>query len=266
MKNTIKRLLKLYIVWIVIYMPILLRNLNEGNRFKENIVRFIQELLFMAPAFQWYTLALLIGMYVTVYISKKKSFKFTIFVLGLLYIVGCLGNTYLHIFNLENILKTYLSIFLTTRNGLFFSPIFIFIGMLISKYEHQIGEKNKYIAVCIVCLIVYFLEVSLVQLNPLKNDDCSMYFTLPLVTTFICIIVLKNDIKLKYSKEMRNLSTFIFCSQYGFIFITNTLINKTLSFKINSIIFWICIIFEISTSFIILRKTKYGRFILNHIT
>ncbi|WP_343347382.1 acyltransferase [Terrisporobacter petrolearius] len=264
-RKTIKRLIKLYLVWIVIYMPILLNNLDKNGDLKENIMRFVQELLFRAPAFQWYTLALAVGLVITVYIYRKNSFQFTIIVLSLLYIVGCFGNTYLHILKLDNIFQEYLTIFLTTRNGLFFSPLFIFMGIEISKFEDKI-DKNKYKLASMVCLIAYFFEVYLVQSNQLKNDDCSMYFTLPLVIVFICITILKNNIKVKYSKEMRQLSTFIFCSQYGFIYVTNILLNKIFGFNINPFTFLICILFEISMSFIILRKIKYGRRILSYIT
>ena len=266
MRHTIKRLIKLYLVWIVIYMPILLKNLNKSDKFQENIMRFVQELLFMAPAFQWYTLALVVGISITVYIYSKKSFGFTMIVLILIYVVGCFGNTYLHILNLDNIFQGYLNIFLTTRNGLFFSSIFIFIGIAIGKFEHKICEKGKYKGAFIICLMVYFFEVYLVQSNPLKNDDCSMYITLPLVITFMCIVILKNDINVKYSKDMRQLSTFIFCSQYGFIFVTNILTNKILNVKMDSFAFLICIIFEITMSFMILKNTKYGRCLLGYIT
>lgn len=266
MRKTIKRLIKLYLVWIAIYMPILLKNFNESGNLKANIIKFVQELLFKAPAFQWYTLALVVGIPITAYIYNNKSFRDTIIILSVLYLIGCFGNTYLHILNLDNIFKNYLNIFLTTRNGLFFSPIFIFIGIAISKFEHKINKKIKYKEAYIICMIAYFFEVYLVQSNQLKNDDCSMYITLPLVITFMCIGILKNNINVKYSKEMRQLSTFIFCSQYGFIFVTNILINKILNIKINSVIFLISIIFEITMSFIILKNTKYGRIVLDYIT
>lgn len=266
MIKTLKRLIKLYLVWITIYMPILLKNLSESGNLKKSILGFIQELLFRAPAFQWYTLALVLGIPITVYVYRKSSFISTMIFLSLLYIVGCFGNTYLHILNLDNIFKVYLEVFLTTRNGLFFSPLFIFIGIAISKFEYKICEKNKYKWAYVICMIIYFFEVYLVQSNTLKNEDCSMYITLPLVITFMCILILKSDIKIKYSKEMRQLSTFIFCSQYGFIFMTNILTKQIFDLKINSLLFLICIISEIIISFTVLKNTKYGKIILNYIT
>ncbi|WP_368263545.1 hypothetical protein, partial [Clostridium disporicum] len=109
------------------------------------------------------------------------------------------------------------------------------------------------------------IEVYLVQSNLGKNEDCSMYFTMPLVIMFMCLLIIKSNIKLKYSRELRELSTFIFCSQYGFIFINTILINKLMKIQLDSLILWICVIVEIIITFTLLRRIKYGQIILKNI-
>ncbi|MCD2502312.1 acyltransferase family protein [Clostridium sp. NSJ-145] len=260
--NAIKRLIKLYLIWIIIYMPIFIKGIIKDN----NIMLFFQELLFKAPAFQWYTVALAVGILINVYIWSKFKLKtgIVMFIFILLYIIGCCGNTYIHILKLDSVFDGYLRIFLTTRNGIFFSPIFIFIGMLINKIEDKF-DKTKSLCFFSFFFSIYLIEVYLVQSNLGKNEDCSMYFTMPLVIMFMCLLIIKSNIKLKYSRELRELSTFIFCSQYGFIFMNTILINKLMKIQLDSLILWICVIVEIIITFTLLRRIKYGQIILKNI-
>lgn len=229
----IKRLLFLFLFWSVLYLPInIIPEVIDRKNSVLVVIEYFQRLLFLAPSYLWYLVALMIAVLI-VYLFRKCNMKIQGAVFIILYIIGTLGNSYRSLFLIDNY-TLYYDIFLTTRNGFFFAPIFVFIGVLVSKKEKNIKENfnkkiNLNILIFIIILVLYIVETFYVK-SFAASDDTSMYFTLPLVTYCIFKIIISIDIKNK-TKEflfLRSASLMIYCSQFGFIFVYSYILRRVL--------------------------------------
>ena len=213
MKKYISRIGKLYLFWGGIYFPLLY---FSGDYSLKNLLK---EYLFCAPAYLWYLPAVLIGCISLIFFYKNiKSFCAFMFLSGVLYIIGTLGNSYQYIFQ-SSIWSEYSSVFITTRNGIFFAPLFIGIGALCYKMKKVFTDASKLI-VCfsaVITYIVYCVEVTYVRSIIPYYADSSMYFSLPLLTTSIVgfTLIMNFDLHNIDSKIFREASTIIYCAQYG---------------------------------------------------
>jgi serine/alanine racemase len=114
MKHYAFRISKMLIIWLAIYLPILLLR-QEGVTLKE--------ILFKTPAYLWYLTGLIIATVPFCLIKNRKALLCTSL---LLYAFGTIfGETYS---TFTGGLPIYESIFITTRNGIFFGLPMMCIG------------------------------------------------------------------------------------------------------------------------------------------
>ncbi len=123
-----KRILKLILIWTLIYSPILLYRV-----YTRGLAWSIQQYLFKTPAYLWYLTALLIGCFI--YCGFAYNIKLYFAVAIALYMIGASGNTYVDIFGLRDVWTPYWNVFLTTRNGVFLAPVFLGLGGLIAHFR-----------------------------------------------------------------------------------------------------------------------------------
>ena len=106
---------------------------NKSLPLYVNAFYYIQQLLFLAPAFMWYLMAVVVGIVILYILLKLDIAAKNMVLFGmLLYFIGCIGNSYVFLFGQDEALKftnIYYDIFLTTRNGLFFGFPFILSGL-----------------------------------------------------------------------------------------------------------------------------------------
>lgn len=181
-----------------------------------------------------------------------------------LYIIGCLGNTYVDFLGLRSLWNPYLSVFLTTRNGVFFAPIFIALGNYL--YEHKEIRNGKVLYGCTVISGVLLLaEAAWVNLN---NGDGSFYFMLPVFMYCICKLLVNTKMNKNFDTIiLRDYSTFLYCSQYGFIVVNELLARRILhQFDVDGFMMLMAVYMETVVAYVILRKIKGGKRLLMIIT
>lgn len=114
LKKYIFKIGRMLLIWLVIYLPILMLR-QEGLT--------IRELLFKTPAYLWYLTALLVA---SIPFCLVKNRKGLLYVSIALYAFGTVfGEAYIW---LTGGLPVYESIFITTRNGVFFGLPMMCIG------------------------------------------------------------------------------------------------------------------------------------------
>lgn len=217
--KTAKRLLVLFLIWYVIYLPInFYTYYKQSGGLVSGGLAMAKQTLFLAPSYLWYIVASLIGVLLFYLFYKYKKVKwFGVFAL-IFYILGTLGNTYRTVINIENL--GYYSIFLTTRNGVFFAPVFLYIGYYVSTAKGFTQKMQLNRTLCAVTFILYTLEVSYAVFNIAASEDKSMYFTLPLLMLFLFNILANikdSESNARGFIRLRNASTFIYCCQFGVI-------------------------------------------------
>lgn len=206
LKKYTKKILKVYIFCIILYLPI---NIYTGKFAFFDFWGIIKDLLINGTLYHlWYFPALILGLWIIYYLIKKVGEDKTFLITIVLYSIGLLGDSYYGITLSSSILKHIFDIIFYicdyTRNGLFFVPIFIYMGYKIKHYE----SKNNY---DLFLFLTYFLFMTLegMLLHWLKyqRHDSMYIFLMPVMFYLFSFLMNKSVDSNKY---LRNLATGIY--------------------------------------------------------
>lgn len=160
-RSYIKRLIKLYLIWSVIYIPFGMHKL--GNMMEISGALWLAALpiaLFNIGTYfhLWYMSALIFAMVFCHLFLKKFSMKALLILGGLLFLIG-LVETYHGLITNEILLQsvnTYFLLMFTTRNGLFFGVLFVAMGMALADLNRTKTLRHPFIkaAAAFVLLVV----------------------------------------------------------------------------------------------------------------
>ncbi|MDQ0361776.1 acyltransferase family protein [Breznakia pachnodae] len=219
MKRYSFRILKLYLIWTILYLPIIYINaLNSDNLF--NSVYFIKNLFLNGSVYHlWFLPALLMGTWIVYLIFKKVRMPVTMLITFLLYVIGMLSNMYSPVLEqvpfLHSINLVIIQIFDTTRNGIFFVSIYIVIGAILAytpRFRTSFIRVGLVISSVLLCAEVYTL-----QYQHLLTDLSSMYLSLIPLTFFLFAFLLQTKSQLSDTRVLRSMSTLIYCGHVWII-------------------------------------------------
>ena len=152
LKKYIIRVGRVLLIWLLIYSPILIAC-------SESILKLVQEIIFKTPAFLWYLTGLL---FASIPFCLVKNRKVLYGCAAALYVFGTIfGVSYKW---LTGGLPWYDSIFLTTRNGLFFGLPLLCVGELTWK------AKKKSIPLLVISGLALIAEITFVLAKAEKSD------------------------------------------------------------------------------------------------
>ncbi len=132
--NYCKKVLRLYVIWTLIYLPLIIRWILTQNSF----IPFLQNLIFSGTYDHlWYLGGTVVGiLLLSLLIKCKIKMKTTIAISLVLYSFGLILQTYGSLFNMilpfnvNNIFSPILDLIITPRNGILFAFPFILLGAL----------------------------------------------------------------------------------------------------------------------------------------
>ena len=229
LKAYLIKVVKLYIVYTLIYIPLTIYGfiIHDVSPLRAVFI-FVRQFLFVGENFYswplWYLLALIVSVFIIICLLRYKVRVITIFIISLLFtFIGILINYLNNVEHLPTIIDRFLTIyqkvFTTTRNGLFVGLGCVSTGMLVAKYETNIKKWNKaiYILFC-VAVGYYFYELPL-GLNV-------MAFMV------ICVLIQPQINCMGINKErsvwLRNMSTLNYFFHMYFLFVVQMFIVKFL--------------------------------------
>ncbi len=204
----LKKTLLLYAVAIMIYLPV---NFYAGQLSDVGIFDIFRMLVFDGTFYHlWYLPASILGIILLILMSRKISFQAVFVITLVLYSIGLLGDSYFGFISgcgpLKMIYEDMFRVFSYTRNGIFYTPVFLAMGA---------GIKQKYKCCYLVDIVAGFIiSVSLMIfegfiLNYLGvQRHNSMYFTLFPVMFFLFQMIL--SIKSSPVESLRIISTWIY--------------------------------------------------------
>ncbi len=249
-----KKILWIYLISMLVYFPL---NLYQGT-FKGLSILSILKMIFIDGTYYhlWYFPALLLGLWVSYFLYKHLPKKGLVASIFILYLFGLLGDSYYGLTCQVPLLKNgydfLFSVFNYTRNGLFFTPIFLCLGCQLKNIKQSLIAKKSLI-LTVVFLALMTVEGLVLNHYHLQRHD-SMYICLiPLMYFFFCYILSTTN---GVNKSVRNISTmlyimhpfFIVLVRFGakFIHLDNVLIEQRLIHYLvvlmSTIIF--CLVFE----------------------
>lgn len=238
MKNYSFRILKLYLIWTILYLPIIYINaLNSDNLF--NSVYFIKNLFLNGSVYHlWFLPALIVGTWIVYLIFKKVRMPITMLIAFLLYIVGMLSNIYSPILEqvpfLHSINLVLIQVFDTTRNGIFFVPIYIVIGAILAytpRFRTSFIRLGLIVSSIMLCAEVYILHN-----QHLLTDLSSMYLSLIPLTFFLFAFLLQTKPQLSDTRVLRSMSTLIYCGHVWIIAAITHIVQANLVVSITTMV------------------------------
>lgn len=244
----VKRLLLLYCVWVIIYLP------YHFSMFRQmDILNIIFTIIWYGYGHLWYMNSTIIGFIIVWLLSKKLNSKLILIISIIFLIIGCMKSTWAPL--LQNTLNVQMIDKLGSKNGLFYAFPYIALGKYISERKTISYSSRDYIGLCL-CTILLIAE-SCVFVLLYKTESTVLFVSVLPLSYFLFKIILSIDIKLqeRTSVLIRNISTLVY-------FIHLYVIKMIRSNSINGIVLYIITIsISIIISYIIIRisnKTKFA--------
>ncbi len=207
------RILKLYIVWTIIYFPISAWRIISSDDITISLLKWVQESVFSGSYFHLCFLPALVAGTI-IFTGLKKYLKKDFIVLGvccILFFIGIFGDSWksaIYGTVFETILYRYQTAFITTRNGLFFAPIFIFIGYIIAdKAKH--GYKFK--PCTMGCLFLFSSGAVVVDWYFTQEITVTNMMLFCVFMSSILLIISIESTNISVNVSVRHISTLIFC-------------------------------------------------------
>ena len=227
MKAYLVKIVKTYLFWSFVYLPyawLFFSSLHLPiSLFPAGV---LIALIYLGMCYQlWYIPAFLLGLFLVNQLVKHLGMVWTGFLALLLYCWGLI-ETYSAYLDTTSLLKgyqLYSNLFFTARNGLFYTPIFIYMGYYLYDHFHaqafRIHRWQKLaLAFGLLCLegIIIFQH---------EGIDKNFFFLLPFVTVYFVNACLRSSFlksyDLQYLKQMSialyfSHPIFIEWARYGF--------------------------------------------------
>lgn len=227
MKAYLVKIVKNYLFWSFVYLPyawLFFSSLHlPVYLFPAGI---LIALVYLGMCYQlWYIPAFLLGLFLVNQLVKRLGMVWTGLITFLLYCWGLI-ETYSAYLDTTSLLKgyqLYSNLFFTARNGLFYTPIFIYMGYYLYDHFHaqtfRIHRWQKLaLAFGLLCLegIIIFQH---------QGIDKNFLFLLPFVTVYLVNACLRSSFlksyDLQYLKQMSialyfSHPIFIEWARYGF--------------------------------------------------
>ncbi|SCI82313.1 Serine/alanine racemase [uncultured Clostridium sp.] len=260
------KIFRLYALWSAIYFPYELYMWKLSNSsIVLDIVIYIKN-FFLVGSFihLWYLLAVITAVILIEVLLKKFSINKVLIIGFILYILGMIGDGYygvlINIPLLKKIYDFYLSLFETTRNGLFFGMFFISLGYFIN-IKRVVIKKSISLLFLIMSIFLIIIEIYFMKSENLPLDY-NMYISIIPATFFL--FNLTKEIQLKDNKiypMLRSMSVTVFLIQFmfnGIFLFFISFLDEYKLIKIEWIRFvFIAILSNVFSYLIIRLKNKY---------
>ena len=210
--NFYLRILKLYVISCIIYLPVLIYSgYFAGVPFGNLILKILKDIVFNGIYYHlWYFPAVLLGVFIVSRLIEHGKTKTLYAAVGILYLIGLLGDSYFGLIQRVPVVNTIYDVmfhlFEYTRNGIFFAPVFLTMGYFLKKRKKIVQLKG-----CVVGFLLSFAGmigegVALHHFQLTRHD--SMYIMLIPVLYFLFQLLLY--CRMESRKELREISMFVY--------------------------------------------------------
>ncbi len=208
------RLLRLYLFWFVVLLPITLyvRKSYFAKGALRGIFLFVRG-FFLGSTFiaSWYLMALLIGIILICLLSKVLPNYVLVLLGGVLYLVCCAGSNYANAdFVKHSILNSVIRSYPGhIYNGFPVAIIWVALGKcFVDKKQRKTGGLHVLLA--LACFVLLLMEQYLINVNEFsKANDC--YLALVPLCYCVFAMIRSTRITLNNPRTLREFSTALYC-------------------------------------------------------
>jgi serine/alanine racemase len=207
LRKTLKKLTSLYLFWTLLHLPLIILELTYLPNPDPLWISLSRSFLFEGSFLHlWYLLASIIGLIIISFLLKFFSIEKVLVISLFLYIIGVLGDSYygfsIGLRGLSEFMKLLFQFIRTTRNGLFFAPIFIILGMVLKKYPKNYSKWFLSVVLGVV-LLLSAAEVLWLKDMAWARDYNLTFTILPLsLITFMLSLQIKVNFDTTWFKEV----------------------------------------------------------------
>ena len=227
MKAYLVKIVKTYLFWSFVYLPyawLFFSSLHlPVYLFPAGV---LIALIYLGMCYQlWYIPAFLLGLFLVNQLVKHLGMVWTGLITLLLYCWGLI-ETYSAYLDTTSLLKgyqLYSNLFFTARNGLFYTPIFIYMGYYLYDHFHaQVFSIHRWQKLALAFGLLWLEGIIIFQH---EGIDKNFFFLLPFVTVYLVNACLRSSFlksyDLQYLKQMSialyfSHPIFIEWARYGF--------------------------------------------------
>ena len=155
------RILKLYVLWCVIYWPIDIYNWYHGTAtIKESVIFYIRSFFFSSTIAQlWYLPALITACLIDWCVSLGARYVTpALIVTGALFLAGCLGDNWYFTAMLpqkiQNLIYLYGQHCMTMRNGIFYGSFYVCLGLVFAKKTRNLPFLVSFALAVFFCWVM----------------------------------------------------------------------------------------------------------------
>ena len=212
LKKTLTKLIKLYVFWTLIYSPLIVLQLVNTPSPLHWSITLVRNLFFEGSFIHlWYFVASIIGLVMVTTLQRFIKTRFIFSLLIMLFILGVLGDSYyglsITIPYLSTFKTTLFQFIYTTRNGVFFAPLFIYTGIIIKKLQPNFKKHTLFVSL-LFTLILSFVEIFFLRNQGWARDYNLTFFNYPL-SVFSFLISLR--VKVSFNTDhFRSMATTLF--------------------------------------------------------
>jgi serine/alanine racemase len=266
-KKYLMGLIRIYIVWCLIYLPFdFYMLLKIGKTWIGAILSYAYSILVAGGHYHlWYFPALIYSVLIAYILFRKGGTRMLYPLTIALYIIGLISESYSGWFTgvpAHADITFIVYVLGTSRSALFFGLPFVVMGMF--QHEKIMKLKNKTLALA-AFISLYLLTLEALYLHWRWNiEGDNLFIFLPLAVVMIFTLLIKNPVSLPRlnsmnSRYLRDMSLLIYClHMWPLIFI-----DKFLAGSISNIYrFIICLVSTIVLSGFILRFEKIRKMLV----
>lgn len=251
----LKKLTGIYLLAVIFYLPFSI--LNGTITTDISLVKVWKLLIFDGSFYHlWYFPGVLVGTLLVSSLLKFMRFHLVAGISIALYLIGLLGDSWYGIIKGVPFLVSFYDVIFNltemTRNGLFFTPLFLVLGAYLYRNKDNLQrEKNEYHIFLIITLVMLVIEsFFLHQVFTVRHD--SMYLLLPSVMYFLFILLLQWQPKITVAKAS-DLALMMYLSHPLVIMVVHFLSNKIAFIKFSLIYYGLVVIGSFVLSKVILN-------------
>lgn len=234
LKKYIRKLLILYCIWTVIYLPVIIcsKIIESEESLAKCIFSAVRDFIFAGSYGQlWYLPAVAVGVLLVYLLRKYLGEKWTTVVLLALFVMGLLTQSYFGLtlagMKPESVLwkamKAVKKVMVTCRNGVFFGGIFIYMGTWIARCDLKMKQWMA-VSGLILSTILFYMEASyLWRIGSVREKD--MY--LMLLPTAFFLMMLALNIEVEWNTVfLRKMSIHIYLVHTAYKFVYRKMIGE----------------------------------------
>ena len=264
------RLLKLYLAWTVVYIPIIFYGIVKNPNHVKGILSALKNFLLNGSVVYhlWYLYASVVAVWVIYALWVRGKSVLQILAVGaVLYLIPIFARGYYGVYvyffpdgSLVNAIFLYIGKLFGAINGLTEGMLFIALGGLIAwkKWERCFSVKQLNLAVG-VCFLCYLAELWFVYTYNLVNVGNSASFLLPplVLSLFLASIRINLPARGVY-RLLREYSLFIYLVHPWFLFICSAIAKKLCGMENYHLpVFVATVVLSVATAELLRRHRKY---------